>query len=849
MATNRPKGREKNVTTGGQGVKKRGEGLGTGPVGSTGGSSGEGSGSGSNGSTRASGKKKSSLLTIIIAVVALLGGGGGLTGILGGLLGGDSGSTSSSSGSSSSVVGDLLENVVGGNSGSSDLVGDLIGDVLGGGNSGSSSGGVLDMLGGISGLTGMLNSGSTSSGWELSSNIGKLNTSVDSAARDKRTKIKGKGKDEVTIMVYMCGTDLESRHGMGTSDLQEMLAADLGDKVNLLIYTGGCNQWKNNVVSSSVNQIYQVVDGKLKVLDKDAGTVAMTDPDTLVDFIQYCDKKFPANRNMLVFWDHGGGSISGYGYDEKFARTGSMDLAEINKALKKAGVTFDFVGFDACLMATLETALMLTNYADYMIASEETEPGVGWYYTDWLTKLGKDTSMATIEIGKNIVDDFVDTCAAKCKGQKTTLSVVDLAELEMTVPEELKAFSKSASELIQDKEYKTVSDARYNTREFAQSSGIDQVDLAHLAQNMGTEEGKDLAEALLSAVKYNRTSSNMTNAYGLSIYFPYKKTSSVDEMVDTYEAIGMDEEYARCIQEFASLEVSGQAAAGGTTSALPSLLGSLLGGSTGGTSSSSGSGSSEIIGELLGSFLSGQLNNIVGLDKSNTEFLKERSLDTDTMSQYLADNYFDASALVWTENAQGQRVLSLSEAQWSLVHTLELNMFYDDGEGFIDLGLDNVFEFDETGALIGDTDRTWLAINGQPVAYYYMDTVDDGTNYTITGYVPALLNGERVELMLVFDNANPYGYIAGARSVYAEGETETVAKGMTEINVGDTLDFLCDYYSYEGEYQDSYFLGEQMVVTENMEISNVDVGEGKVKVTYRFTDIYNQQYWTPAFTQ
>ena len=337
----------------------------------------------------------------------------------------------------------------------------------------------------------------------------------------------------------------------------------------------------------------------------------------------------------------------------------------------------------------------------------------------------------------------------------------------------------------------------------------------------------------------------MTNAYGLSIYFPYKKASSVDQAVDTYAAIGMDSEYARCIQEFASMEVSGQAVTGGTTSALPSLLGSLLGGATGSTS---GSGS-DMVSQMLGSFLSGQLSNIVGMDKSNTAFLGERAMSDDAMAQYLSDNYFDAANLMWTENAAGQRVISLSEEQWSLVHTLELNMFYDDGEGFIDLGLDNVYEFDETGALIGDTDRTCLAINGQPVAYYYMDTVDDGTNYTITGYVPALLNGERVELMLVFDNANPYGYIAGARPVYTEGETETVAKGMTEINAGDTLDFICDYYSYEGEYQDSYFLGEQMTVTEHMEISNVDVGEGKVRVTYRFTDIYNQQYWTPAFTQ
>lgn len=839
MAGNRPRSREKNVTGGSKGVKRRGSGLGTSPVGSGNGPMGTGGGSfgydndDTGNVTRASGGGKSPLLIIIVLVVSLLGGGGGLTALLPMLLGG-------------------------GSSGSGDVGQAIVGELLGGGggsgsNTGTNIGGGTDIGNLLGGLGAMINTGTTSTGWELGSNTGRLNTAVDSQAREKRTQILGKGKDEVTIMVYMCGTDLESRSGMATSDLQEMLAADLGDKVNLIVFTGGCTKWKNNVVSSSVNQIYQITDGKMKVLKKDAGKASMTDPNTLVDFIKYCDTNFPANRNQLIFWDHGGGSISGYGYDEKNRVSGSMDLAEINQALKKAGVTFDFIGFDACLMATLETALMLSPYADYLIASEETEPGVGWYYTDWLTALGENTSMSTLDIGKNIVDDFVETCAAKCRGQKTTLSVVDLAELEMTVPEELKAFSKSASELIQDNDYKVVSDARYNTREFAASTAIDQVDLVHLAKNMGTEEGEELAEALLSAVKYNRTSSNMTNAYGLSIYFPYKKASSVDTVVDTYEAIGMDEEYARCIQEFASLEVGGQASAGGTSSALPSLLGALLGGGGSSVSSSGGLvsnyGGADAIGDLLGGFLVGQVGNMAGFDRNNTEFFSESGMDTEVMAEYLAENYFDANALVWSTNTKGQRVLQLSEEQWGLVHSLELNMFYDDGLGFIDLGLDNVFEFDENGRLIGETDRTWLAINGQPVAYYYIDTIDDGTNYTITGSVPVLLNGERANLILVFDNENPYGYIAGARTDYVEGETETVAKGMTELQIGDTLDFICDYYSYEGEYLDSYYLGEQMVVTEDMTISNVDVGDGNVLVTYRFTDIYNQQYWTPAFSQ
>jgi hypothetical protein len=235
---------------------------------------------------------------------------------------------------------------------------------------------------------------------------------------------------------------------------------------------------------------------------------------------------------------------------------------------------------------------------------------------------------------------------------------------------------------------------------------------------------------------------------------------------------------------------------------------------------------------------------ISGLTAGNMDFLSGRSLSTEETAQYLAENRLDTDALVWQTNAQGQPVIALTEEQWGLVQGLELNMFYDDGQGFIDLGLDNVFDFDANGALLGETDGTWLAINGQPVAYYHTSTTDDGEEYTISGYVPALLNDERVELVLVFDNDNPYGYIAGARTVYVDGETDTQAKGLTELQVGDTLDFICDYYGYDGSYLDSYFLGDPMTVTEEMEISNVDIGREYVSATYRFTDLYNQHYWT-----
>ena len=619
-------------------------------------------------------------------------------------------------------------------------------------------------------------------------------------------------------MVYMCGTDLESRSGMGTSDLQEMLNASFGRNINLLIYTGGCKAWKNSAVSSSDNQIWQVRDGKLVCLQKDLGSVSMTDPGTLAGYIQWCAKNYPASRYELILWDHGGGSVSGYGYDEKFASSGSMSLAGLDSALSAAGVKFDFIGFDACLMATVETALTMSQYADYLIASEETEPGVGWYYTDWLTDFGKDTSKPTIQVGRNIVDSFVDTCAQKCPGQLTTLSVIDLAELEHTLPDALTEFSNATTKLIREQEYQTVSNARSGTREFAQSSKIDQIDLVHLAQNLGTREGKALTDVLLSAVKYNRTSSNMTNAYGLSVYFPYRKTNTVDRAVSTFEQIGMDRSFTRCIRQFSDVVASGQAVSGSSNSPLPSLLG-MLGGNSGVTT--------QDISALLGGLLGG------------------RSLDMEDAEQYLTEHRFAEENLSWSTGSDGIPVLRLSEEQWGLVQTLELNLFYDDGEGYIDLGLDTVYEFDDDGALLGDSGSSWLAIEGQPVAYYHTVTVDDGTNYTITGRVPVLHNGSRAELILVFDNDHPHGFVAGVQAMYLEGETDTIAKNMTGLQNGDTLEFLCDYYSYSGEYQDSYLLGEPLTVTQELTISDVPL-EGATRATYRFTDLYHQHYWTPV---
>ena len=64
---------------------------------------------------------------------------------------------------------------------------------------------------------------------------------------------------------------------------------------------------------------------------------------------------------------------------------------EVSSAIAAAGLHLNLIGFDACLMAMVENAYPLRNLADYMVGSEETEPGDGWPYDLVLADL-KNTS-------------------------------------------------------------------------------------------------------------------------------------------------------------------------------------------------------------------------------------------------------------------------------------------------------------------------------------------------------------------------------------------------------------------------------------------------------------------------
>ena len=610
--------------------------------------------------------------------------------------------------------------------------------------------------------------------------------------RAPRVTPLGNGDDKVTVMIYVCGSDLESDGGAATADINEILYATPSDNVRVILQTGGAKEWQNSVVDADTCQRWLATADGLVLLD-DAGLQNMTDPQTLTDFIQFSAEQYPANRNILVLWDHGGGTLGGYGSDEHYP-DGTMSLSQIDQALTGANVVFDWIGFDCCMMGTVENAFVAEKHADYLIASQRSEPGGGWYYTDWLNALYENPSLSTPEIGKRIVDTFIREEQNGDFGDELTLSVIDLTAFSPFM-DALDAYLASVNtDLINTSAYKEVSKARYDSRSPGEEE-YDQVDLAYLVNNISLGDG----QALLSRLDDTVLISEQTAEHyaGLSLYFPYASIESVQDTLDVAKSIGLSESYQKFMSDFASLMAGGQIYHGG-----------------------------------------GASNPFTETPQSTSALSDSSWLDSELVSDYesyYAQNAYDGASLEIVEK-DGQYVLEMSQDDWDIISDVYLEVFLDTGEGYLHLGSDNVAQFNDAGDLIVTfDDNTWVAIDGHIVSFFAEQSQDANVS---RGYVPAYVNGDEARLILVWNKEN--ASVAGYERVY---DTEVASRGLVPLKDGDTIELIGDFYTYEQAYDDQYIF-DTFIVNGTPVVRYEDVGEGDCLVYYSLHDIYQNTYWT-----
>ena len=360
-----------------------------------------------------------------------------------------------------------------------------------------------------------------------------------------------------TVMIYMIGSDLESTQGSATFDIDEMLSADFDEEsVNVVLYTGGTKRWYTSEISRDENAIFEISEGEL-VKKKTFDREIMTDPDPLIDFVNYVYDNYETDLYDLILWDHGGGPIYGYGQDEYSISNKAMSLEDLSDALSSTKLAketkFDFIGFDACLMGSIEVAYALKDNANYLIASEELEPGAGWNYL-FLENITESTT--TKEVGQNIIDEYFDYYADYNYKGNLTLSLIDLKEIEGLVTEVDALFSKTDGDINVNTFSKY---ARKLTRKTVfgntgrSNSTYDLVDLKDLANSISDEypeETQAVSTMIDQAIVY--TKDNMTNTNGLSIYFPTNNKKNIDTILARYNDVKISKEYYNFLKNYAS---------------------------------------------------------------------------------------------------------------------------------------------------------------------------------------------------------------------------------------------------------------------------------------------------------
>ena len=345
----------------------------------------------------------------------------------------------------------------------------------------------------------------------------------------------GSGTDSETaeggssLFIYLCGSDLETKQGIATKALKELLTAEIPDDMNIIIQTGGAAKWRAFDISAEYPERYQVKDGELKLIERLPESKSMGSAETLADFASWCDKNYRSERNMMILWDHGAGPARGVCFDETHGYD-ALTLNELKDAFGQAGLQdkYDIIGFDACLMATFETVACVRDYADFMIASQEIEPSCGWGLKTVAETFSSQPDPK--ESGKVIIDDYINRCKAQNENDSlSTLSLFDISKIDRLIEAYNVVLNTTEDQRsVKEKKYSNVLSAVREAEHFGcTSSGYsNMVDLIDFILTLGVinEETTELITAVTNdersgLVSYFANCGKRSN-FGLSFYYP-----------------------------------------------------------------------------------------------------------------------------------------------------------------------------------------------------------------------------------------------------------------------------------------------------------------------------------------
>lgn len=585
------------------------------------------------------------------------------------------------------------------------------------------------------------------------------------------------------IYWYLCGSDLESEYGLATDDLVELLDVNLPENIKIVIQTGGTSVWKNNTVDENYSERYVVDSDGITLISQDE-IANMGDAGTLTDFLAFADENYKADRRAILFWDHGNGTVGGVAYDEQFDYD-SLSLGEMYMAfsevfeLSEENPPFEIIGFDTCLMATIDAAFTFCDVAKYMVASEELMPGGGWDYTGWLSALSLDPTMDGSKLGKVMCDTYVESCEYNGTASEITMSVVDLSNIWPllhaydALGTEALAIAAKEPTFFSEFGRSALASENYggNTKEQGYSNMVDLGSLVKNSQHLfAPDTVKLVLDSIEGCVAYNVNGEYRRDAMGVSCYYSY------DGDYHNYE-------------EFADL------------------------------------GYSEPFKYLYDYRLTGKLSN------EGMEYLGFAGQANSTIP------YFNVAALdnypLYVDE-DSCAVLDIGGDNAEMLTSVYFLLYYiDDEEDFmLALGRDNDIIGDwSTGSFKDNFRGVWGSIDEN---FVYMDISLEGDGYNIYS-VPIRLNGEDCYLSVVYDFKLEKWDILGARK--SSEQTGRTDKNLIQLKAGDEITPILYAASVTGDDELEAIDGDTFIFKSNTVFEEIDMGDGSFLMMYEMTSI------------
>lgn len=280
-----------------------------------------------------------------------------------------------------------------------------------------------------------------------------------------------------TIMVYMNGKN--NLEHFGFTNFDQLSAIGTTDEVKILVQFIRPQSHSCLVYGNWTGSLRFCVDKGMKPLEEKSlmklGSTDTGNAATLASFVQWGMENYKADNYMLVLWGHAWEgceltlvpdefvqSMSWNSVCPDFENQSVMYISDIQNSLKDilGERHLDIIGFDACLMAMVETAFAMRDVGKIMVASEEVSPFDGWAYQLWLKTLIDNPGLTPTGLAQLIVDTF-----GKTYSSNATLSAVDLTTINV-LADKISDFSDYYSNSNNDEEKKAIGEARNNCKNY-----------------------------------------------------------------------------------------------------------------------------------------------------------------------------------------------------------------------------------------------------------------------------------------------------------------------------------------------------------------------------------------------